>query len=165
MTCFPTHKSHSIPPSPSPPTHTHTITISPAHKDKCTLTLSGSLLRVLLGLYSLQLNFKHSSQYISHSCHHACGVYIPVCIRGVELRARCDRQRLTVEKDVFVFTVMRAHTHRHTHAHRQAVTPLQNRALISPQEIYERSGHLYIISKAPGSHTLTSLKTRLNERH
>ena len=74
-----------------------------------------TLLWVLLGPYSLKLNFKHSSQYISHRCHHAHGVYIPVCIRGVELRARCDRQRLTVERDVFMFTVIHTHTHIHTH--------------------------------------------------
>jgi len=110
-----------------------------------------SPLRVLLGPYSLQLNFKHSSQYISHRCHRVHGEYIPVCIRGVELRARYDRQRLTVEKDVFMFTVSQTYTHTRT--------ALQNWVLISPQEIYERTRHLYIIYKAPASYILTSLKT------
>lgn len=91
------------------------------------------------------------TKYISHGCHHAHSVYIPVCIRGVELRARCDRQRLTVEKDVFMFTVIHAHTHIHR--------VLQNRALISPQEIYERTRHLYIIYKAPACYIHNSLKT------
>lgn len=95
---------HTVSQHTSPNTHTHTQPQIHIH------TLSCSPLWVLLGPYSLQLNFKHSSHYISHRCHHARGVYIPVCIRGVELRARCDRQRLTVEKDVFMFTDAHAHT-------------------------------------------------------
>lgn len=122
--------------------------------EKHTHTHTEGCCAALLGSYSLQLNFKHSSQNISHRCHRAHGVYIPVCIRGVELRARCDRQRLTVQKDVFMFTV----THTHTNTHMQGPA-LQNRVLISPQEIYERSRHLYIIYKPPGSHTLTSHQT------
>lgn len=61
------------------------------------------------------------------------------------LQARCDRQRLTVEKDVLVFT----DTHSHTHTG----PALQSGALISPQETYERPEHLYIIHEVHSSHT------------